>query len=90
MKKRTVPENPALSQTAVSGCFSSDKKVLVLIPLSGGKDSQAAMLWAIEKYGLEYCETAFCDVKWEAKETYKHVDYLVKKSGIKHNVLTSK
>ena len=69
---------------------SNMKKVLILIPLSGGKDSQAAKLWAIEKYGLENCETAFCDVKWEADETYKHIDYLVKKSGIKHNVLTSK
>jgi len=66
------------------------KKTLVLIPLSGGKDSQGAMLWAIEKYGLHYCETAFCDVKWEADETYRHIDYLVKKTGVKHNVLSSK
>ena len=77
-------------KTGVNGCFSSDNKVLVLIPLSGGKDSQGALLWAIEKYGLEYCQTAFCDVKWEADETYKHIDYLVEKTGIKHNVLTSK
>ncbi len=61
----------------------------ILIPLSGGKDSQASMLWAIEKYGIKNCQTAFCDVRWEARETYKHIDYLVKKSGIKHNVLTS-
>jgi len=64
--------------------------VKVLIPLSGGKDSQASMLWAIEKYGLKHCETVFCDVKWEAPETYKHIDYLVENTGIKHNVLTSK
>ena len=64
-------------KTGVNGCFSSDNKVLVLIPLSGGKDSQGALLWAIEKYGLKYCQTAFCDVKWEADETYKHIDYLV-------------
>jgi 3'-phosphoadenosine 5'-phosphosulfate sulfotransferase (PAPS reductase)/FAD synthetase len=66
------------------------KKVKVLIPLSGGKDSQAAMLWAIDKYGLDNCETVFCDVKWEANETYSHIDYLVGKSGVKHNVLVSK
>lgn len=66
------------------------RKVQILIPLSGGKDSQAAMLWAIEHYGLENCQSIFCDVKWEADETYKHVDYLVKKTGIKHNVVTSK
>jgi 3'-phosphoadenosine 5'-phosphosulfate sulfotransferase (PAPS reductase)/FAD synthetase len=63
--------------------------IKVIIPLSGGKDSQASMLWAIEKYGIENCETAFCDVKWEAPETYKHIDYLVKKAGIKHNTLVS-
>lgn len=65
-------------------------KTLILIPLSGGKDSQASMLWAIEKYGIENCQTAFCDVKWEAPETYEHIKYLVKKSGITHNTLTSK
>ncbi len=63
--------------------------VLILIPLSGGKDSQASMLWAIEKYDIKNCQTAFCDVKWEAPETYKHIDYLIKKSGITHNVLKS-
>lgn len=66
------------------------KQTKIIIPLSGGKDSQAAMIWAIEKYGLQNCETAFCDVKWEAEETYKHINYLVNKSGVKHNVLTSK
>lgn len=63
--------------------------VKIIIPLSGGKDSQASMLWAIEKYGLEKVETVFCDVKWEADETYEHIQYLVKKSGVKHRVLSS-
>jgi PP-loop superfamily ATP-utilizing enzyme len=66
------------------------KKVLVITPLSGGKDSQGAAIWAKEKYGEENVVTAFCDVKWEAEETYKHIDYLVKKLGMKHYVLTSK
>lgn len=64
--------------------------VKVIIPLSGGKDSQAAMLWAIDKYGLENCEADFCDVGWEASETYDHVKYLVNKSGIEFNTLKSK
>lgn len=61
----------------------------VLTPLSGGKDSQAAMLWAIEKYGLEKITAVFCDVKWEANETYKHIEYLVEKSKIKFKILSS-
>jgi 3'-phosphoadenosine 5'-phosphosulfate sulfotransferase (PAPS reductase)/FAD synthetase len=48
------------------------------------------LLWSIEKYGLKNVVSAFCDVKWEAEETYKHIDYLVEKTGIKHHVLTSK
>ncbi len=66
------------------------KNVLVITPLSGGKDSQGALLWSIEKYGLDSVVSAFCDVKWEAEETYKHIDYLVAKTGVKHHVLTSK
>lgn len=63
--------------------------VLVIVPLSGGKDSQGAAIWAKEKYGSEITVTAFCDVKWEAIETYVHIDYLVDKLGLKHYVLSS-
>ena len=61
----------------------------VIVPISGGKDSQAALLWAIEKYGLKSLVGIFCDVKWEAQETYMHIDYLVEKSGISFEVLSS-
>lgn len=61
----------------------------VIVPISGGKDSQAALLWAIEKYGLKSLIGIFCDVKWEAVETYLHIDYLVGKSGIDFKVLGS-
>ncbi|MDM1065804.1 phosphoadenosine phosphosulfate reductase family protein [Myroides odoratimimus] len=61
----------------------------VVITMSGGKDSQATAIWAKEKYGPENCVTVFCDVGWEAPETYIHIDYLVDKLQIKHFTLKS-
>ena len=42
--------------------------MIVLAPTSC-KDSQAALLWAIDKFGLKKVIACFCDVKWEADET---------------------
>lgn len=63
--------------------------MIVLSPLSGGKDSQGALLWAIEKFGLNKITACFCDVKWEADETYVHIDYLVEKTGVDFKILSS-
>lgn len=64
--------------------------MIVLGPTSGGKDSQAALLWAIDKFGLKKVIACFCDVKWEADETYEHIDYIFKKSGVEYKILSSK
>lgn len=61
----------------------------LIVPLSGGKDSQATLLWCIEKYGVNSIEAVFCDTKWEHALTYIHLDYLVKKSGVKYRILSS-
>lgn len=62
----------------------------VIIPTSGGKDSQASLLWAIEKYGLKNCIAVFCDVGWEAPETYEHIKYLVENTGVTYFTVKSK
>ncbi|MGV0925482.1 phosphoadenosine phosphosulfate reductase domain-containing protein [Empedobacter tilapiae] len=62
----------------------------ILAPISGGKDSQAAALWAKEKYGTKNLIYVFCDVKWEAPETYEHIDYFVEKSKVEFKILSSK
>lgn len=62
--------------------------VIVITPLSSGKDSQAAWLWAKEKF--KNVVPAFCDVGWENWRSYLHLQYLMKKSGDKLLVLKSK
>lgn len=61
----------------------------LLCPLSAGKDSQATLLWCIEKYGVQNIIAIFCDTKWEHDLTYKHLDYLVKKSGVEFIIVSS-
>ncbi len=61
----------------------------LIVPISGGKDSQATLLYCIEKYGVENLIAVFCDTKWEHEITYKHLDYLVKKTGIEYHILSS-
>ncbi|MDT0643706.1 phosphoadenosine phosphosulfate reductase family protein [Zunongwangia sp. F363] len=61
----------------------------LLVPLSGGKDSQATLLWAIAKYGVGNIIAVFCDVKWEHDWTYAHIQYLVEKTGVEFIVLSS-
>lgn len=65
-------------------------KMKLLIPISGGKDSQAVLLWAIEKYGVENITSIFCDTGWEHDLTYQHLEYLVKQTGVEYHVLKSK
>ncbi len=62
----------------------------LIVPISGGKDSQATLLYCIEKYGVENLQAVFCDTKWEHEITYNHLDYLVKKTGVKYKILSSK
>jgi 3'-phosphoadenosine 5'-phosphosulfate sulfotransferase (PAPS reductase)/FAD synthetase len=51
-----------------------------IIQVSGGKDSTATLLWAIEK-GLTF-EAVFCDTGWEAEETYEYLNNLEKALNI--------
>lgn len=45
----------------------------ILILYSGGKDSQACLIWAVKKYGAHNCEAVFCDTGWENLITYDHI-----------------
>lgn len=60
-----------------------------LVPLSGGKDSQATLIWACEKFGAKNITAVFCDTKWEHPLTYSHIQYLCETLGVELVVLTS-
>lgn len=59
----------------------NDNKYVNIISLSGGKDSTALLLRAIE-LDVDF-EAVFADTGHEHEETYKYVDYLEKRLGIK-------
>lgn len=47
--------------------------VRVLVPISGGKDSQACLKLALEKYSSIEVRALFCDTQWEHKITMAHI-----------------
>lgn len=64
--------------------------VKVLIFYSGGKDSQASLIWAVKKYGVENCEAVFCDTGWENPVTYEHIQETTAQLGVKLVTVKSK
>lgn len=62
----------------------------IIVQYSGGKDSQASLLWAVEKYGAKNIIAQFSDTKWENPITYKHLKDTCKGLGVKLIELTSK
>ena len=62
----------------------------VLVSWSGGKDSQACLIWAVEKYGAKNLEAVFCDTGWEHEKTYRHVKFITESLGVKLVTLKSK
>ena len=45
----------------------------VVVAYSGGKDSQASLIWAVNQYGKENVLAVFCDTGWEHSVTYQHI-----------------
>lgn len=45
----------------------------VIVAYSGGKDSQACLIWAVKKYGAKNVVAVFCDTGWEHPVTYYHI-----------------
>ena len=50
--------------------------VKVLIPLSGGKDSQACLKLAVSQFAPQEIRALFCDTQWEHGLTYAHIEKL--------------
>jgi 3'-phosphoadenosine 5'-phosphosulfate sulfotransferase (PAPS reductase)/FAD synthetase len=50
--------------------------VRVVVPVSGGKDSQASLKLALEHYHPSEIRGLFCDTKFEHPKTYEHVAWM--------------
>lgn len=62
----------------------------ILVQFSGGKDSQACLIKAVNDYGKDKITAVFCDTGWEHQDTYKHIESVVRQLGVKLVTLKSK
>lgn len=62
----------------------------IIVQFSGGKDSLATLIWAINKYGKDKITAIFCDTKWEHEITYQHINEVIETLGVKFITLSSK
>lgn len=56
--------------------------ILHVVSVSGGKDSAATLLLAIERFGAASVRGIFCDTGNEHEEVYKYLDYLEHATGV--------
>lgn len=61
----------------------------IIVPISGGKDSQACAKLAVKEYGADAVEGLFCDTKFEHPVTYTHIDSISKMYGIHIHAICS-
>lgn len=62
-------------------------KIRIVVSFSGGKDSQATLIYAVNKYGNDRVEAVFCDTGWEHPLTYEHVHKVCEQLSVKLNIL---
>lgn len=56
--------------------------VKIIVPVSGGKDSQACLKLAVQTYGSADVIGLFCDTQWEHPKTYEHVEKMKTLYGV--------
>lgn len=62
----------------------------ILVSFSGGKDSQACLIWASHIYGAENIEAIYMDTGWENPITYDHIQKITGQLNVKLTILQSK
>jgi len=63
--------------------------IKIVIPISGGKDSQACLKLALESYDKSEVIGLFCDTQFEHPLTYKHIDWMREFYGVKIERITA-
>lgn len=65
----------------------ADEKVMCVVPVSGGKDSQACLALAVGRFGADSVRGIFCDTRFEHPETYGHVERMRAMYGVRIDVV---
>jgi len=58
-------------------------QIKIVVPISGGKDSQACLKLALQTYQPEQILGLFCDTQFEHPLTYQHIKDISKMYGVK-------
>jgi 3'-phosphoadenosine 5'-phosphosulfate sulfotransferase (PAPS reductase)/FAD synthetase len=66
---------------------SSWKQLKVVVPVSGGKDSQACLKLALQNYEPAEVLGIFCDTQFEHPSTYEHVEWMMAHYGARIETL---
>lgn len=59
------------------------KMVKILVPTSGGKDSQLCLELAIEAVGVDHVRGLYCDTQWDHPDTHAHIDAIRQMYGVR-------
>lgn len=63
--------------------------IKVLVPVSGGKDSQACLRLALESFEKNEIMGLFCDTHFEHPFTYKHIEWMREFYGVAIETISS-
>ncbi|MFA5920065.1 MAG: phosphoadenosine phosphosulfate reductase family protein [Methylococcaceae bacterium] len=61
----------------------TENKIKIVVPISGGKDSQACLKLALMEYDKNEVLGLFCDTQFEHPITYAHIDKMRDMYGVK-------
>ena len=57
----------------------------IIVPVSGGKDSTATLILALQHFDKDKILPLHCNTGWDHPKTYEYLDYMEQMSGIKIN-----
>lgn len=63
--------------------------IKVVVPISGGKDSQACLKLALESYDKSEVMGLFCDTQFEHPLTYAHIENMRSMYGVEIRMITA-
>ena len=62
--------------------------IKIVVPISGGKDSQACLKLAVKHEDPSNVRALFCDTQFEHPQTYEHIHWMVKHYGVGLDIVT--